>query len=73
MKKNVGSTDRIIRMVLAIAIGYFSYSTSFETAWLQAVLYVIATLMLLTSILGTCPVYSLFKINTDEVKNSASI
>ncbi len=68
MKKNVGSTDKIIRIILAIAIGYFAYSSSFETAWLQAVLYIFAAILLITSILGYCPCYSIFKINTCKTK-----
>jgi hypothetical protein len=68
MKKNVGSTDKIIRMVLAIAIGYFAYSTTFEINWIQYVLYVIAAIMLVTPITGYCPLYTLFGINTCEIK-----
>ncbi|MBI9040008.1 DUF2892 domain-containing protein [Lutibacter sp.] len=68
MKKNVGSTDKIVRMVLAIAIGYFAYSTVFETSWIQYVLYVIAGIMLVTPITGFCPLYTLFGVNTCEIK-----
>jgi hypothetical protein len=64
MKKTLGSTDRIIRIILAIAIGYFGFSTDFETIWIQNVLYVIAAILLTTSITGYCPMYSIFKINT---------
>ena len=68
MKKNVGSTDKIIRMVLAIAIGYFAYSTTFETNWIQYVLYIISAVMLVTPITGYCPLYTLFGINTCGIK-----
>jgi len=66
--KNVGSTDRIIRIVLGIGIGYFANSTSFETAWIQALLFIVAAVMLFTSILGFCPLYSIFQTNTCETK-----
>lgn len=69
MKKNVGSTDKIIRVILAIAIGYFAYSTSFETEWLQAVLYIVAAILLITSIVGYCPCYGLCKMNTCKTKD----
>lgn len=68
MKKNVGSTDKIIRIILAIAIGYFAFTTSFETAWYQIALYIVAALLLITSILGYCLCYSVFKINTCKTK-----
>jgi len=69
MNKTVGSTDRIIRIILAIAIGYFAYSTTFKTQWLQIVLYVVSTILLVTSVTGLCPLYSILKINTDKSNN----
>ena len=68
MKKNVGSTDKIVRIILAIAIGYFAYSTSFETAWYQTALYVVAAILLITALSGSCPAFSLLKINTCKTK-----
>lgn len=68
MKANTGSTDRIIRIVLAIIIGYYAYSTSFETAWVQIVLYVVASILLVTAFLKFCPLYTIFGINTCEIK-----
>lgn len=67
MKTNTGSTDRIIRIVLAIIIGYYAYSTSFETAWLQIVLYVVSVILLLTAFVKFCPLYMLFGINTCKI------
>lgn len=64
MKRTVGSTDQIIRVVLAIAIGYFAYSTNFKTAWLQIVLYVVSVILLVTALTGRCLMYSIFKTNT---------
>lgn len=64
MKKNVGSTDKIIRVILGIVIAYFAYSTTFETAWIQAVLYIVAAVLFLTSAFNICPMYGICKINT---------
>lgn len=69
MKKNVGSTDRIIRMILAIGIGYFAYSTEFETAWIQYLLFTIAGIMLVTPIVGFCPLYTLLGKDTCDIKS----
>lgn len=66
MKKTVGSTDKIIRVLLAIAIGYFAYSTSFEAIWIQIVLYVVAIVLLVTSLSGFCPFYSACKLSTNK-------
>lgn len=64
MKLNIGSTDRIIRIMFGILIGYFAYSTVIEVNWVQVLLYVIATILLVTALVGNCPLYSIFKINT---------
>lgn len=68
MKKTVGGTDSIIRIVLGVAIGYFAYTTFFESFWIQIALYVISIVLLITSITGLCPLYSIFKINTCKLK-----
>ena len=68
MKKNVGSTDKIIRIILAIAIGYFAFTTSFETAWYQTALYIVAAILLVTAVAGSCPAFSLLKINSCKAK-----
>lgn len=68
MRKNLGSTDKIVRMVLGIAIGYFAYSTTIETNWIQYLLYVISGIMLLTSIVSFCPLYTVFGANTCDIK-----
>jgi hypothetical protein len=54
--------------MLAVAIGYFALSTPIETQWVQIVLYVIATIFLITAVSGLCPLYSIFKINTCDLK-----
>ncbi len=68
MKLNIGSTDRIIRIMLGIAIGYFAYSTVIEASWVQVLLYVIAVILVVTALIGNCPLYSIFKINTCEIE-----
>lgn len=69
MKKNIGANDRIIRIILAVGIGYFAYSTEFETAWLQIVLYIFSAIMLITPITSFCGLYALFGINTCNQDN----
>ena len=48
MKKNIGSTDKIVRMVLAIAIGYFAYSADIDSNVLQYILFAVAAIILVT-------------------------
>lgn len=63
MKANMGTTDRIVRILVAIAIAVL-YFTGTITGMLGAVLVVPAAVFLLTSLIGSCPLYLLFGINT---------
>jgi len=67
MKKNVGSIDKIVRIIIAIAAIYFAYTGKVENPW-NYVLYAVGGIMILTSLLGTCPLFSIFRINTCKVK-----
>ena len=63
MKPNMGTTDRIIRIVLAIifAVLYFSGTV---TGALGIILLVLAVVFVLTSLIRFCPLYVPFKIST---------
>jgi len=63
MKKNMGTVDRIVRtaVVVVIAVLYFTGQIS---GTLATVLGVIAIVFLLTSLLGSCPLYLPFGIST---------
>ncbi|MDV7186939.1 DUF2892 domain-containing protein [Lutibacter sp. TH_r2] len=64
MKKNIGTSDRVIRIILAVGIGYFAYSTEFDTQWIKTVLYIVSAVLFITLITGFCGIYKLFGINT---------
>ncbi|MBS1607906.1 MAG: DUF2892 domain-containing protein [Bacteroidetes bacterium] len=63
MKKNMGSADRVIRILIAVVIAglYFSKLISGTAA---IILLIIAGIFLLTSLLGSCPLYSVLGIST---------
>ena len=67
MKKNMGMFDRILRVVVAIIIAIL-YFTKILTGIPGIVLLVLAGIFLLTSIIGFCPLYIPFRINTYKVK-----
>lgn len=67
MEKNMGSTDRIIRVVIAIIlIGLYATSTLTGT-WGIAGL-VLAAVFILTSFVSVCPLYLPFGIRTNRTK-----
>lgn len=68
MKKNVGSADKVIRIIIAIVAAYFAWRGGFEAAWISTVLWIVAVVMLLTALLGTCGIYSIFGVNTCKRK-----
>ena len=69
MKKNMGNTDRLIRILLAALVAVL-YFTNTITGTLGIVLLVIAGIFVLTSFISFCPVYSLFGFNTCPAKKS---
>jgi hypothetical protein len=67
MKKNIGSADRILRIVLAIVIGMLFLTGKITgTAGIAAAVF--AAVFLLTASVGTCPLYLPFGINTNKKK-----
>lgn len=67
MKKNVGSVDKIVRIIIAVIAAYVAYAHMVASPW-DYVLYAVAAIMVLTSLMGTCPLYSIFGMNTCKVK-----
>jgi uncharacterized membrane protein YtjA (UPF0391 family) len=68
MKRNVGNIDKVIRVIIALVAVFFAYRGSFETAWVEYVLYAVAIIMLATTLMGSCPIYSIFGANTCKIK-----
>ena len=64
MKKNMGSTDRIIRAILGIAAILIALFATLGVV--DIILYVFAAIMLITSLVGVCPLYIPFNISTKK-------
>ncbi|MBK8921747.1 MAG: DUF2892 domain-containing protein [Saprospirales bacterium] len=67
MKKNMGNTDRIIRVVLA-AVFAALYATGTVSGTAGLVLVILAAVFLATSFLSFCPLYLPFGISTCPAK-----
>ena len=63
MKINMGKADRIIRVLVAAVIAVLFF-TKVITGTLGIVLLVFAGIFLLTSFIGSCPLYFPFGIST---------
>jgi hypothetical protein len=66
-KTNVGSIDRILRIVVGLALlaGFF-LNPDASLRWL----YLIGIVPLLTGLMSTCPIYAMLGISTCPMKKS---
>jgi hypothetical protein len=63
MKKNIGTIDRIIRMLLAIVV-IMLYVTGSITGFAAIILGILSIVFVITSLIGFCPLYVPFQIST---------
>jgi hypothetical protein len=66
MKKNMGTADRVIRLIVA-ALAVFFYSNGTLTGTMGIVALVLAAVFTLTSFISFCPLYSLVGLSTCPV------
>ncbi|WP_336514598.1 DUF2892 domain-containing protein [Pollutibacter soli] len=67
MKKNMGSSDKIIRIIIAALIAVL-YFTGIISGTIAIVAGMLAVIFVVTALIGTCPLYSLFGISTLKKK-----
>ncbi|MFN2394733.1 MAG: DUF2892 domain-containing protein [Bacteroidales bacterium] len=67
MKANMGTADKVIRVLIALAIGVLIY-TDVLTGTLAIVLGVLSIVFVLTSLVSFCPLYTLVGIKTCKTK-----
>lgn len=63
MVKNLGTLDRLVRALMAVAVAVL-YATGQITGTAAAVLGTLAVVFLATSSVGICPLYTLFGLTT---------
>ena len=63
MIKNMGNLDRIIRLTIVLAIGV-AFALGKISGVLALVLGIVGLAFLLTSLVGTCPIYLPFGLST---------
>ena len=64
MKKNVGTADRWIRIILGLAVLSLIFLIESNLKWLG----LLGLIPLITGIIGYCPIYALFKTGTYKGK-----
>jgi len=71
MKKNMGSSDKTVRLVIA-AVFLILFFTNVVSGTLAYVLLALAGVFVLTSFISFCPLYTLFGIKTNSAERDAS-
>ncbi len=68
MKKNMGSSDKIVRILLAVVFAAL-YFTGTVSGTLGLVLVAVAGIFVLTSLVSFCPLYTILGISTCQVNS----
>jgi hypothetical protein len=69
MKQNMGSIDKIVRVLVAVVIAVL-YFTDQITGTAAIILGIFAVIFLLTSAIGFCPLYLPLKLSTIKKKDA---
>ena len=69
MKKNMGSIDRLVRIIVAAVVALL-YFNDVISGTLGIVLLVLAVVFVLTSLISFCPLYLPFGLSTCKVKQN---
>jgi hypothetical protein len=69
MKKNMGTADKVIRILIAIVIAVLFY-LEVITGTLGIVLLILAGVFVLTSFISFCPLYTIFGFNSCPAKKN---
>jgi hypothetical protein len=67
MKQNMGTTDKVVRIIIAIAIAVL-YFANLISGTVAIVLLILAGVFILTSLIGFCPLYLPFGMSTQKKK-----
>jgi hypothetical protein len=67
MKKNVGSIDKVVRILMAVVVIVLFFANVISGT-LAVILLVLSAILILTSLISFCPIYWPFGISTDKKK-----
>ena len=60
---NVGTTDRVVRIVLGMALAAIALAGAISAPLLYVV-WVVAAIAVVTGVVGFCPLYALLRVST---------
>ncbi|MFW9596822.1 MAG: DUF2892 domain-containing protein [Paludibacter sp.] len=71
MKANIGPSDKLIRLLLAIILILLYYFDILSDTW-GIVALIGALVLTVTSLINFCPLYPIFKIDTNKKKEKTA-
>ena len=71
MPKNVGTIDRVVRVIIAVVLIYYAIFQPVSTA-LRLILGIICLVLIITALTGSCYLYKIFGISTKKENKSLS-
>ncbi len=72
MNANVSTLDRIIRLAVAVVATIAAFSVG-ASSLLGIVLLLVAVIMVVTAVMGFCPLYRLLRISTRNAPESVPV
>lgn len=69
MRKNIGSVDKIIRLLIAVVI-VILFATNIISGTLGIILLVVAGVLVITGLVNFCGLYAILGINTCKTKKA---
>jgi hypothetical protein len=67
MKKNVGSIDKVVRILIALVVIVLYFAHVISGTW-AVILLIVSAILLLTSFFGFCPIYWSLGMSSDKKK-----
>ncbi len=65
MDKNIGKTDRLLRLSLAAIMVVIALTITSPLRWIA---WLVAAIMIVTSLVSICPIYSILGIKTCKTR-----
>jgi hypothetical protein len=67
MKKNVGSIDKVVRILIALVVIVLYFAHVISGTW-AVILLIVSAILILTSFFGFCPIYWSLGMSSDKKK-----
>lgn len=72
MKKNMGKTDKIVRLLIAVVL-LIVFANDFVIGVWGILSLLLAGILVLTSLVSFCPLYRLFHLHTNKRKDHVNM